>query len=114
MRKIGVNLALIVIGFVLGIYVDNRLPSTFFTHPVLTYRMMHEYPIDSYVVHKDTEEARELFAKVGWDGDPALIVAYEVIMMRGEEYLICQVRPRRGRGNIIAVSPSWFDDPVSR
>lgn len=120
MRKVFYSFLALFLGFIIGVTSSNSvtialstysIPRTSFTNPVLTWRMLKQYPLGSSVLPVNTPQAREQFENLGWWQEPGVIVGYEAIRMNGEVIMLCQVRTQKGAGYILAVNPSWIKSP---
>ncbi|MDP2598946.1 MAG: hypothetical protein Q8P49_03895 [Candidatus Liptonbacteria bacterium] len=61
--------------------VENHvIPSTLVAHPVLTWQMMHRYPIGAEVLIADNadEDMVQHFAGLGWEKNPVFFHTYVV------------------------------------
>jgi hypothetical protein len=108
MRKKLFVLILILISFLLGLIVSQRIPRTTFTHPLLTWRVMNSFPIGADVLPINTPQAKEQFERLGWWREPAVVVGYEAVSLQNKVIMLCQIRTRQGTGYIVSVNPSWL------
>ena len=112
MRKKLFVLILILVSFLLGLAVSQRIPRTAFTHPLLTLRVMNSFPVGADVLPINTPQAKEQFERLGWWREPAVVVDYEAVSLQNKVIMLCQIRTRQGSGYIVSVNPSWLR-PVS-
>lgn len=108
------NLILVVtltfcVGFLSGVFSRQSIPKTLFTRPILTLEMMKSFPIGSSVLPKNTPQAKEEFAPLGWWREPAVVVGYDTITYKQEVIIVCQVRTHQGEGDVLIVNPSWLE-----
>ncbi len=99
------------LGFVAGALIIQSIPKTFYEQPILTLRIMKDFPIGTNVLPIDTADAQKQFEQFGWGKEPARIVGYETIKLRGRAIMLCQIRTQRGAGYTLAVNPSWITRP---
>jgi hypothetical protein len=101
--------------FAAGIHYGRMIPSTLFSRPVETIRLMNDYPIGLDVYPLNSRDAREHFMQFGWGDEPAVVVGYEAVTFKEKELMLCDVRTHRGAGLTFAVNPKWIapSNPVA-
>jgi hypothetical protein len=109
--KLPLLVSALLMSFGCGIFYSRNIPSTLFSHPLTTLRLMQLFPVGTNVAPINTPEARKQFEQFGWGTEPAVVVDYEAVTLQGKEVMLCHVRTHRGTGYILSVNPEWISRP---
>jgi hypothetical protein len=93
------------LALLLGVFVGQQLPNTFFPHPLATLHLMTSIPPGSLV-----KRAPAVDTSVGPDvGEYGIVVGYEAVRgLNGRPVLLCLVRTEQGAGPLLAIDPTWL------
>lgn len=101
---------------VVGGVISRVLPSSFLEHPILTWKVMQQFPQGTMVVPNvsseqewDKHELKDFWLNLGFSPDqPAKVVDFETIRFGDHEKVNPLIRTHRGSGFIVCLSDTWL------